>query len=318
MAEANEVAARIMEHLCAHSVHGYSQGSNRWGNGQVETLNIDGKTYSFYGGDRDCSSAVISAYEAAGIPVQSQGATYTGNMKSVFVNSGYFEVMPMSYIAQRGDVYLNEQNHTAMCVSSVPDKLAEFCINENGQITGGLEGDQTGVESQIRSYYDFGPWDCILRFKGGTGVSKPNHSSKVPDLKYRALCASSWLPEVTNMNDYAGVYGCLMKYLAIDMSGWYRVKTQKSGWLPPVRGYNVNDLDQGCAGDGSPITAVQCYYETQKPSETGWLKIRYQVHDSVNNCWLPVMNDLTCSVGSSDNFAGNGNPIDGFRAMLVK
>ena len=45
MAASNEVAAHIMEHLVAHDGdggHGYSQGSNRWGNGVLETLEIDG------------------------------------------------------------------------------------------------------------------------------------------------------------------------------------------------------------------------------------------------------------------------------------
>ena len=40
MAASNEVAAHIMEHLVAHDGdggHGYSQGSNRWGNGVLET-----------------------------------------------------------------------------------------------------------------------------------------------------------------------------------------------------------------------------------------------------------------------------------------
>ena len=52
MAASNEVAARIMEHLVAHDGdggHGYSQGSNRWGNGVLETLEIDGHASRFAG-----------------------------------------------------------------------------------------------------------------------------------------------------------------------------------------------------------------------------------------------------------------------------
>ncbi len=70
MAAPNEVAARIMEHLVAHDGndgHGYSQGSNRWGNATRESIVVDGVEYAFAGGDRDCSSGVISAYEAAGV-----------------------------------------------------------------------------------------------------------------------------------------------------------------------------------------------------------------------------------------------------------
>ena len=53
--------------------HGYDQNS-RWGV------------------DYDCSSLVISAFEQAGVKVKTGGATYTGNMKSVFLKYGFSDV----------------------------------------------------------------------------------------------------------------------------------------------------------------------------------------------------------------------------------
>jgi hypothetical protein len=155
-----EIAVQLMDHLCSHNWHGYSQYS-RWGDGEGTCdITINGKVYKLEQGDRDCSSAIISAFEAAGISCG--GATYTGNMRSCMTGTGNFKWHPMSdgYIAQRGDVYLNEANHTAMCTSAVPDMLAEFSISETGGIDG-AEGDQTGYESYIHSYYDY-PWDGIL------------------------------------------------------------------------------------------------------------------------------------------------------------
>ena len=155
-----EIAAQLTEHLCSHSWHGYSQIS-RYGDGEGTCpVEINGKTYYLEQGDRDCSSAIITAFEAAGISCG--GATYTGNMRSCMTGTGHFKWHPMSdgYIAQRGDVYLNEANHTAMCTSAVPDMLAEFSISETGGIDG-AEGDQTGRESYIHAYYDY-PWDGIL------------------------------------------------------------------------------------------------------------------------------------------------------------
>lgn len=167
MAELNDIAAEIMEHLCTHDWHGYTQG-NRWGDGEYETINVCGNNYAIATGDRDCSSAVIDSWRHALVGTEYEGrldgATYTGNMRSVFVDSGLFEWMPMSYIAQRGDVYLNEQCHTAMCTCSDPDELAEFSISENGTIYGQV-GDQTGWESHICNYYDY-PWDGILKYVG--------------------------------------------------------------------------------------------------------------------------------------------------------
>lgn len=155
-----EVAVRLFEHLVDHSGHGYSWIS-RWGDGSGKcNVVINGKTYQLERGDRDCSSAVISAYTAAGISCG--GATYTGNMRQLMCATGNFVWHPMSsgYFAKRGDIYLNELYHTAMCLSDVPDILGEFSISENGT-TDGAEGDQTGYESHRAAYYDY-PWDGIL------------------------------------------------------------------------------------------------------------------------------------------------------------
>ena len=69
-----------------------------------------------------------------------------------------------------------------------------------------------------------------------------------------------------------------IRWLAIDMPGWYQVRTEASGWLDPVYGCDKSDLVNGCAGDGSPITAVRCYYDTQDPATTGWLFAEYDAN----------------------------------------
>lgn len=155
-----EVAVQLMKHLVEHDWHGYSQYS-RWGDGEGACdISVGGKVYKVEQGDRDCSSAIISAFEAAGISCG--GATYTGNMRKLMVATGNFVWHPMSsgYIAKSGDVYLNESCHTAMCLSEVPDMLMEFSISETGGIDG-AEGDQTGWESHTCAYYNY-PWDGIL------------------------------------------------------------------------------------------------------------------------------------------------------------
>lgn len=158
----NLIAAELMRHLCEHDWHGYTQGAGRWGDGEGYCdVELDGKTYHLAQGDRDCSSAVISCWQAAGVDVQ---ATYTGDMLAGFLATGLFEKRGLDFIAQPGDIYLNYSAHTAMCISSEPDLLGEFSISENGTIYG-MVGDQTGYESLIRPYYDF-PWDCILHYIG--------------------------------------------------------------------------------------------------------------------------------------------------------
>lgn len=166
------VAATLHDHLCVHWYHGYTQGDGRWGDGEgVCTVVVDGVAYDVEQGDRDCSSSVIECWRAAlrgtAYDGRLDGTIYTGDMRRAFVDSGLFEWHPMGdgYVAQRGDVYLNEANHTAMCQSASPDMLSEFLSNENGGIVGGQVGDQTGRESVVRPYYDF-PWDGILAYNG--------------------------------------------------------------------------------------------------------------------------------------------------------
>lgn len=129
-------------------------------------------------GDYDCSSAVITAYQNAGVPVKTNGATYTGNMASVFKKCGFTDVTNSINIAigsglQRGDVLLNTSRHTAMYCGN--GKEVEASINEKGTATGGQPGDQTGKEFLIRSYRNY-PWNMVLRYTGGQ-IETPTSSA---------------------------------------------------------------------------------------------------------------------------------------------
>lgn len=165
-----EAFAQVMEHLVSHDGgggHGYSQ-ANRMGDGTTETICLsDGTTVTIAGGDRDCSSAVVTALRAVG--VNTFGASYTGNMREQLLKTGLFGLRKMGVkSAQRGDIYLNEKCHTAVCVSPYGsargDLLAQFSISEKGTVTG-TKGDQTGRESNIKAYYSY-PWDGTLYWLG--------------------------------------------------------------------------------------------------------------------------------------------------------
>lgn len=143
-----EKAAQFMEKIAADDSHGYDQGS-RWGTP-----------------DYDCSSLVISAYKAAGVPLTS---TYTGNMKADFLAHGFSDVTKKVNLAngsgmERGDVLLHELNHTAMYVGN--GMIVHAAGNEYGKATGGKPGDQTGREICKTNYFNYGKtgWDCVLRY----------------------------------------------------------------------------------------------------------------------------------------------------------
>ena len=146
------VADRAVEwalRIARDDSHGYDQGG-RWGP------------------DYDCSSLIISAYKAAGVPLT---CTYTGDMKRDMILHGFVEV-PTS-VLKAGDVLLNETHHTAMYIGN--GQIVHAAGNEHGGATGGLSGDQTGREICIAPYYvpSYG-WDCALRYTADQVPIHPN------------------------------------------------------------------------------------------------------------------------------------------------
>ena len=175
-------AAEVMEHLCKHSTHGYSQ-PNRQGVGTgasvFESITLsDGTKVTIAQGDRDCSSAAIECYAALG--VDCGGASYTGNMRKCMTKAGNFKwIAPYSKSkVRRGDILLNETHHTAVALGG--GKLGQFSISERGT-THGTRGDQTGYESNIKALYNY-PWNGILRYCGPArkGSSAPSEPVKQP------------------------------------------------------------------------------------------------------------------------------------------
>ena len=175
------VAAQVMEHLCTCPLHGYSQPGRHGTSGHC-SVKTDAGNVKVTKGDRDCSSAVCEAWELALADSQYDGLitryNWTGGMRGMFVGSGLFSWEPMSFNVSRGDIYLDEENHTAMCIRNdgTADLLGEFSISETGGIDG-APGDQTGRESRIQDYYR-GSWDGVLHYNGrADGGAAPGGSN---------------------------------------------------------------------------------------------------------------------------------------------
>lgn len=74
-----------------------------------------------------------------------------------------------------------------------------------------------------------------------------------------------WLPEVKNLEDYAGWEDSPIIAFAVKFdkgSVKYRAHIKGRGWLPYVTGYDVNNFENGYAGDDRVIDAVEIYYYT--------------------------------------------------------
>lgn len=214
-----EKAIKQMESWAQDSSHGYDQ-DYRWGEK----------------GDFDCSSAVIQAWQNAGVPVKTKGATYTGDMKAVFLSCGFKDVTSKVNRSTgsgllRGDVLLNETHHVAMYCGN--GKEVEASINEKGTAHGGQPGDQTGKEFLIRSYRNY-PWDCVLRYSESSAadnavVKKQNTRAYIAQIKKDTKCytkSSKNSPSKLFPKLKKGAVIEVMKYTETDSAGlkWYFVR----------------------------------------------------------------------------------------------
>ena len=134
------------ERIAADNSHGYSQNS-RWGP------------------DYDCSSLVIQVVQNAGIPVRTNGASYTGNMRSAFQRCGFQDVTASCNLGNgsgmvRGDILLNDSSHAAIYTGN--GRVAHARTDEGNA----MSGDQSGNEIRVQSYWNY-PWNCVLRYPGG-------------------------------------------------------------------------------------------------------------------------------------------------------
>lgn len=196
-------AVELARCMAADGKHGYDQ-THRWGP------------------DYDCSSLIITVWERSGVPVRTGGATYTGNMREVFLRCGFADVTSEVSLGDgrglvAGDVLLNHRNHTAMMVDKY--NLVQARINELGTVTGGQTGDQNGGEIAVRSYYNY-PWDCVLRYRENEGEAGEKAAEEAVQLRglpllrrgsrgdavraaqYLLLCRGMTLPKYGADGDY--------------------------------------------------------------------------------------------------------------------
>lgn len=203
-------AAEVMEHLCRHSTHGYSQ-PNRQGVGTggkaSETLTLsDGRKVEIAYGDRDCSSAVIECFSVLG--VDCGGAWYTGDMREKMCATGNFKALPASTwrSPERGDILLNEGKHTA-----------------HGKV-----GDQDGGESVVRALYD-DAWDCVLRYVGPqTGVPEGAETTTAGVGGAYTVVDPEGLNVRVKPSTGASITGTLPAGYVVTLDAW---AAQADGWL---------------------------------------------------------------------------------------
>lgn len=101
-------------------------------------------------------------------------------------------------------------------------------------------------------------------------------------------------------DDYGGVPGQPMLYIAIGGVGDYQVSDISHGFWPKVSKYDLSDEETGMAGDGKSIDRVRIFDSS----------VLYQTHN-MGGGWNDVMRGTYDTGGSGDDFAGDtGVPQD--------
>lgn len=149
---------------------------------------------------------------------------------------------------------------------------------------------------------------------------EPAESRKI-DVTYRVQTEGRWLPEVKNLEDYAGNKGKPITGIAIKVSKGkvkYRVHdAKKKKWLSWITKYDINDFYNGFAGNGKgyPIDGVQVYFST--PDDVRPYQQAYYRVSELNKGYFAWQEDTSTKNGM-DGYAGNvdGTAIDRFQIQI--
>lgn len=231
--------------------------------------------------ETDCSQLYLRCCDEAlrhyGFPgLDTSG--YTGNMCRICREAGA-EVLDFD-----GDIYdlapgmgiVNEGAHVEMALNA--GEWGGANQDENGGISGGRPGDQTGREVYVKPPYHYG-WNKVIswvNFDVGSAPAAGHAGAPMP--RYRAWTREdgwlSWMEGLADTggsgDDYAGIGGRWiydMQFDGLGPAGWYRI----------IRADGSETTNESGNTD-SPVVGIVVYYDTPDPSATGFYKAEYRVH----------------------------------------
>lgn len=283
-------AAKVLE--IAASQIGVTDGA-KYGKWYEANVDKDPNNYDFGGsGVPWCAMFASWTFAKAGAKCAGLPGAYCPTMLQAARDAG--RVVSTSKALPGDVVYFDwdggETDHVGIVESNHDGYLATIEGNTDNGIVARKVRSYGSVVGVVRPYYS-----------GGA----PEPSKPTKPVVFRLSTHSKgkrWLKEGREH----GTKNWRIRWIAIKGCGRYRVCTKNGGWLPWVDKYDITNLDYGCAGDGSPILAVQVDNSACK----------YAVR--IGGTWLDDMVGLHDTGGSGDTYAGDlHQPINGFRIARI-
>lgn len=288
--------------------------------------------YNVGGGTAWCAAYVCYVFNKAGasnlIPVKSANC---GDLARGFYNKG--QLVKSGYKA--GDVvffhWSNDSSSSVPGVYTLDHVGIIISNNGDGSYTTieGNTGSSAYGECAIRTRYA-SQISCCGRpkYSASSSSSSNNNTSKKNTTKtsvnvyYRVRTKKhGWLPEVKNLEDYAGIENDPITDVAIKVSKGsveYQVHTKDGKWLGKITGYDINNSSK-YAGNGTPIDLIKIYYKTPDDlrKKGDIKKARYKVSPTNTSAFYDWQYDTETSNGQ-DGYAGSyGVTIDKLYLSLV-
>lgn len=190
--------------------HGYSQAS-RWGNP-----------------DYDCSSFVISAYKAAGVPINTAIVNYTGNMQGL-LQYGFKDVTASVNLntgagLQKGDILWyhlsGTSGHTALYAGN------NQIVHARGQSYGSSRPGDQGTEIAVTGY-SRSRWQHVYRYTGSAVVAQPSQKTGAAAPAVKRYAVSAQLP-IIRIGSVSRAVKVWQTIIGVDADGDFGVKTHNA------------------------------------------------------------------------------------------
>lgn len=194
--DCGNAAAAVHHYMASHpSEFWYQMGG--WGGGRGNaSITYDGITYTVPRGGYDCGHSVTAAWRAVLAKTRYagrlNGATWTGDMRSVYTRSGLFKVVAPTH-GNPGDVMLNDTTHAAMCQRS-----GYSTFNDVGNVQANAGG--PGTPMNCRLQYNGNADTKGKTTKSGKKTAKWKTKTKTKKIKLRSVAVASPKSKVSRQN----------------------------------------------------------------------------------------------------------------------